>query len=421
MTGEVIKSFMVGLGFGVDDSSLAKFNKAVTSASVKVAGLYAATATAASGIVGGIAKISEGFEQMGYEYRLIIPAVNKAIALRREMLKAYSAAGINIQKVVQSAVKLNFSLAKTKFAFEAIYKSVASRFFGLITKQSDAFRSKLYANLPKIQTALEKFVNFVFKALDATTQLGLRVWHILGTVYDFFVKLDAATNGWSTVILGIVAAWKLLNLSFLATPLGLVLSGLLAILALYDDFQVWKEGGKSFFDWSSFVPVIDSVAYALKSVLNVVLALGNAVGALFTAMYQLLSGDFSGAWSSLGESGEYIIQVFQRLWDVIKGVGGSLGSLATWASGLNVFSGLFGNSNAAANIAGTQGGVPAVSPIGNSTANSVNNARTNQHVQQQTTINVTGSADANATGRAVSSEQTRVNFDMVRNMKGATR
>lgn len=408
MTGEVIKSYLVGLGFGVDDSSLAKFNKAISSASLKVAALYAGTVTAATGIVGGIAKISEGFEQMGYEYRLIIPAVNKAIALRREMLKAYSAAGINIQKVVQSAVKLNFSLAKTKFAFEAIYKSVASRFFGALTKQSDLFRSKLYANLPKIQSALEKFVNFVFKALDATTQLGLRVYQILATVYDFFVKLDHATNGWSTVILGIVAAWKLLNLSFLATPLGLVLTGLLAILALYDDFQVWKEGGKSFFDWTSFVPVIDSVGGALKSVLNVVLALGSALGALFAAMYQLVTGDFSGAWASLGQSGEAIIQVFMRLWDVIKGVGSSLGSLATWASGLNVFSGLFG---------GGQAGIPAVSPIGNAAANS----QTNQHVQQQTTINVTGSADASRTGRAVSSEQSKVNFDMVRNMKGATR
>jgi hypothetical protein len=409
MTGEVIKSFLVGLGFGVDDTSLSKFNKAITSATVKVTALYAATAAAATGIVAGIAEVSEGFEQMGYEYRLIIPAVNKAIALRREMLKAYSAAGINIQKVVQSAVKLNFSLAKTKFAFEAIYKSVASRFFGVLTKQSDLFRQKIYANMPRIQAALERFVNFVFKALDATTQLGLRVWSILTRVFDFFVKLHEATGGWSTIILGVVAAWKLLNLSFLATPLGLVLSGLLAILALYDDFQVWKEGGKSFFDWTSFVPVIDSVATALKSVYAVLEAIGEAIASVIVAMYQLFTGDFAGAWRSLGEAGNEIVQVFERLWDVIKGVGGSLASLGTWASGLNVLSGLFSGG----------GGAPQAAPLGVNAGAS--NPQTNQHVQQQTTINVTGSADANATGRAVSSEQTRVNFDMVRNMKGATR
>ncbi len=32
-----------------------------------------------------------------------------------------------------------------------------------------------------------------------------------------------------------------------------------------------------------------------------------------------------------------------------------------------------------------------------------------------------GSSDANAVGKAVAGEQSRVNFDMVRNMKGATR
>src|ERR1019366_5580168 len=103
----VIKSFLVGLGFGVDDASLAKFNKAIASASLKVAALYGSTQVAASGIVLGISKISEGFEQMGYEYRIIAPAINKALTLRRELLKAYSAAGINIVKVIQSSVRLN--------------------------------------------------------------------------------------------------------------------------------------------------------------------------------------------------------------------------------------------------------------------------------------------------------------------------
>ena len=83
MNGDVIKSFLVGLGFGVDDASLAKFNKAISSATLKVTALYASTEVAASGIVYGISKISESFEQLGYEYRLITPAINKAIVLRR--------------------------------------------------------------------------------------------------------------------------------------------------------------------------------------------------------------------------------------------------------------------------------------------------------------------------------------------------
>lgn len=412
MNGDVIKSFLVGLGFGVDDVSLSKFNKAIASASLKVTALYAATKAMSAAVVYGISKISESFEALGYEYRIIAPAINKALLLRRELLKAYAAAGINITRVVQSAVKLNFSLAKTKFAFQALYQSVASRFFDLLAKQSDAFRAKIYQNMPKIQAVLERAIKFTFKMLEATTALGLRLWSIFTRIVDFFVMLHKATDGWSTAILAVVAAWKLLNLSFLATPLGLIITGLVAILALFDDFKVWQEGGQSLFDWSSFVPVINSTAKALSSVWAVLSEISEALGNVLLAVYQLFQGDFSGAWKSLEDSGEAILRTFMRVWDTIKGVGGALSALGNWS----LFN--FGNANAAAN-AGAALGVnqnPA-SHVGSTQ----NNAQTNQHVQQQTSIHVTGSADANAVGKAVAGEQSRVNFDMVRNMKGATR
>jgi len=385
VTGEVIKSFLVGLGFGVDDASLAKFNKSIASASLRVAALYGSIKVAASAITYSISKISEGFEQMGYEYRIISPMINKTLVMRRELLKAYKAAGINITQVIQNSVKLNMSLAKTKFAFEAIYKSVGSRFFTLLTKQSDLFRQKIYANMPKIQAVLERLVKFIFKAVEATTTLGLRLWSILTRVYDFFAKLDTATNGWSTRILAAVAAWKLLNLSFLATPLGMILTGLLAILALFDDFKTWQEGGKALFDWSDAIPVIDAVAGALSKVWGFLNGIAELIGDVALEFHKLFSGDPT-SW-----------------------IGNAL-------SGLKSFVGL-GASNVAANAQGFAGGAPSVSPVGPG----VGNSQTNHNVQQQTNINVIGSADAGAVGKAVAGEQSKVNFDMVRNMKGATR
>jgi hypothetical protein len=44
-----------------------------------------------------------------------------------------------------------------------------------------------------------------------------------------------------------------------------------------------------------------------------------------------------------------------------------------------------------------------------------------QNVNQQTQIVVQGSTDPSATARAVSGEQSRVNADMARNMRGAAR
>lgn len=394
MTGDIIKSFLVGLGFDIDDSSLAKFNKAIATASLRVAALYGAVNAAQGGILFSIAKISEGFEQMGYEYRIIAPAINKALVLRRELLKAYAAAGINITKVIQASVKLNMSLAKTKFAFEAIYRSVASRFFGLLTKQSDLLRQRIYANMPKIQDAIERFVKFIFKAFEATVQLGSRLFSILGRIYQFFVDLDKATNGWSTKILGLVAAWQLLNLEFLATPLGMIITGLLAILALFDDFKTWQEGGQSLFDWSSFVPVINGVSASLKSLWAVLQSIADVVGSIFLAFYQLFHGDSSG-WKTFTEAGNHLLEIFTHLWGAVQGFAGAAGAAGNWISHLATGS-----------------------PLG---VGGPNNNTSNQHVQQQTQITVQGSADAQATGAAVATQQNRVNFDMVRNLKGATR
>lgn len=128
MSGDVIKSFLVGLGFEVDDSSLAKFNKSITTAAIKITALSTAIVGASGLIAKGISGISESFEDIGYQFHIIAPAINKALVLRNEMLKAYAATGMNITQVVRNSVKLNMSLDKTKFILEALYKSVGSDF-----------------------------------------------------------------------------------------------------------------------------------------------------------------------------------------------------------------------------------------------------------------------------------------------------
>jgi hypothetical protein len=400
---EVIKSFLVGLGFGVDDASLAKFNRSIALASLKVGALYASTKLAATGIVAGIAKVSEGFEQMGYEYHIIAPAINKALVLRQELLKSYSLAGINIRKVVKDSINLNLSLTKTKFAFEAIYKSVASRFFERLTKQSDLFRDKIYANMPKIQKALEGFVNFVFKALDITNDLGARLWSILGRVYDFFVELDSITGGWSTKILAAVAAWKFLNLSFIATPLGAIITGLITILALFDDFKTFQEGGESFFNWAPFIPVINAVANQFAN-------LKKELTDLFSGNFGALLGDWlnnlSGILNILSAIGEWLVR--------ISGLGNSFDKVVNklsdlGAGALNVFKG------GGAPLAALQAPTPAISP---SVANS---SSMNNNVQLQTNVTIGNAADAQGTGRAVGTAVNRSNQDFVRNFTSSIR
>lgn len=427
LNGDVIKSFLVGLGFGVDETSLSKFNKALLSATAKVTALYTATNVMAAAIVKSISNISGSFEQMGYEYRIIAPAINKALVLRNELLKAYSAAGINITKAIQASVKLNMSLTKTKFALDAVYKSVGMRFFGVLTKQSDLFRQKIYQNMPKIQATLEHFVNFVFKAFESVTQLGERLWSILTRVYDFFVMLDKATDGWSTIILGVLASWKLLNLAFLATPLGMLITGLTTLLALWDDFKTFKEGGQSLINWGSdFTKIMVGLVSVITTVIGLMYAWKTATSALSTVLkvFNAIETVTAGLTAFLE----------LPLWAIVAVVGALIAGLTVLDAKWNIFGGhlsnffsgigdklmgfLGGSPNVGANLSSPVS-APGARPLGSNVAN--NNNQSNTNVSQQTSISVIGSADANKTAQAVASQQGRVNRDLTDNLIGSTR
>lgn len=409
MDTETIKSFLVGLGFGVDDSSLAKFNKAIASASVKVATLAGSVQAAAAGIFYGISKVSQSFENMGYELRLVAPAMNRFLVMRQAMLTAYAKAGVNLTKVVQQSILFNYSLAKTKFALEAVWKSVAARFFPMLTKQMDIFRSLIFKNMPKIQGYLEKMIKAVFKAFTATLELGHTLWDILSRLYGFFAALHDKTNGWSTAILGALAAWKLFNLGFLATPLGMILSLAAAVLLLYDDFKIWSEGGKSLINWGSsatkvFVGLAAGIA-AVATAISVVKGVTIAYNAVLGIMDTLLAIAEAPFWAIAAAVGA-VIAALTLADDKWKIFGGNLSGFFEGVGGkvLDWFSGA--NANAAQNAT-----TPA--PLQSAPSNK------SMAINQETNINVMGVADAHGAASMTANAQNGVNRDMVRYGQGS--
>lgn len=428
MSGEVIKSFLVGLGFSIDEAGLSKFNKSILSAAARVTALYGSIKLSTAGIFYGITKISQGFEDLGYSLRLVAPAANKMLILRQAMLDAYRHAGVDLVKVVQQSILFNYSLAKTKFALEAVYKSVGAKFLPMLTRQMDVFRAKIFQNMPKIQAQLEKFITFIFRAFEGTVELGTRIWSILSRVWDFFDRLDQVTGGWSTKVIGLIAAWKLLNLSFIRTPLGMILTGLLAILAIYDDFKVWKEGGESFFNWG-------------KTSTWIIAGLVSVLGALPTVMYVVTAAIKGwtiamGAFQAIATVARFAMLAFREAvflfeagtpfgWIAIAVTGlvlllTHLKQVREWFSkGLDA-AGKFFESHAGftpygANVPGSSPNNPA--PLTSNTSNSSANNRFNQ----ENNVIIQASPNAHETGKAVAGELSRVTFDMVSNSKGAAR
>jgi len=65
MSGAVIKEFLVGLGFKVDEAGLKKFDEGIKSASVKVAAFGAASVAAAGAIVAFVGSVANRLDAIG--------------------------------------------------------------------------------------------------------------------------------------------------------------------------------------------------------------------------------------------------------------------------------------------------------------------------------------------------------------------
>lgn len=470
MSSEVIKDFLVTIGFEVDKASLSEFNASLANASKQAVAVFAGIQAASAGVFYGISNVAEGFEKMGYEMRLIAPSINRVMYMRQQMMASYAAAGVNLQQTIVSAVRFNMAMEKTKYALEAVYRSVAAKFFPVLTKQMDVFRHMIFANMPKIQHYLETMVKFLFKAFEATVELGSRAWSVLKRLYDFFKNLHDQSSGLSTIILAAAAAWVVLSDTFLATPLGATLAGLAGLLALYDDFKRFQAGKTHGIHWEKYtdgIEVAQKIFSTFKSILEGVL---DTIGDIVLAIYNLAHGNIDAAarnmedirkrlaktsdtvkdaykeaeidYSKDKKAGEKVTEDFnKRNVEEFKNglVGRAISGVGDW------FSDLFNGSKeeqAARQRKTIQNtyietgdpNKPLISPGGNKSSSGDDKKaplmrspqapfsgamNMNQNLDQQTTINIMGVADANAAGNAVAYQQNAVNRSLARNFQSA--
>ena len=477
MSGEVIKEFLVGLGFQIDEVGLSKFTAFVAGVADKFDALgdladrvnttvesvmrlgYVATLTgssveaanssienlsrvageAALGLRRGakvfqalglqakdsngnlkdtsvlMAEIGDKIKDMGRGEQMaalsklgIDPTMINALTtdvsgLAAEFDQLYKNAGIDANKAAEQSDEFNDSMDRLEMTFDAIKSAVGLNFMGQVKSGIDTLRKFLVENMPKIINAVTPIINVVLRIADAFITIVGRVGSAIGAIIGFLVKVNDATDGWAGAILAAAAAWKFLNLSFLATPLGMILSLVAAIALLIDDFMTWKEGGDSLIDWSAWEPAITSAMAAIRALRDLLASAFTVMFAAVDALIKLLMGDFSGAWNAVGELVNGVIGIFTSAWETIKNLGEDIGNF------VGAVAGFFGGGSATK---------PALTPTPQAAAAVTGG---NQSISQQTQIVVQGSSNPDATARAVAGQQNRVNADMARNMKGAAR
>jgi hypothetical protein len=526
-----IREFLVGLGFNVDESGLAKFKSSILAATGVAVALGTAVTVAAGAILAGVKSIAEEYDQLdklATRFRSTADAVDefgdiaqvlgltkeqsigsltaldraigdtalglgrakkvfeeiglevldatgkmrpttevmdelgsklkdmergKAIAvmerlgldpalmkvfnadlgqLREDLAAIDKAAGFDLTEAVDESKKfmkswrsLSQELAKGRILFSKSVEAIAVKIMPRIseaidgvTKRISTMRKAIMDNMEAILRVMGYVVNFIINTFAAGWRLVGRVLDLVGSFIGLLVgafkSLDGTVQIAILAALGLAAAWRLVNLGFLASPITWIVALGAALLLLYDDFLTWQEGGESLIDWGAWSEEIALVTGLMTTFRDF---LTNAFTLIFAAvdlLAKLLTGDFSGAWRAAGEAVDSIIAILKSAYEWISLIVGGIGKI----TGLSNLGGKLstaadatfatGQYDAAGNF---QGGALPVDP----------SAGVAQNVTQSTTIQVQGGSDPAATGRAVAGEQGRVNADMTRNMKAAAR
>lgn len=203
-------------------------------------------------------------QRMGIDPTLIPMLTGDVAALKDEYRAMYAVAGRDSKKAAEDSKAFLNEIGKLKSLSGMLAKSVGLAFIGQIRRDVESLRRVIMENFDKIKRLFEAVIGIV-----------LRIAGVVGAFVGRAVKWAAALIGWydrldagqKKLVLGaaaLLAAWKLLNAGFLASPLGLIVAGLAGIVALVDDYLTYMEGGVSYFNWGPWAGTIHKAVAALK-------------------------------------------------------------------------------------------------------------------------------------------------------------
>lgn len=171
----------------------------------------------------------------------------------------------------------------------------------------------LQENLPKIAAAIAKVLYYIYrvgKAIGYVISLGAK---LIGGIYNFMKKFPSTFK----VFIGIISAILLA----INPVLTIILAGLSAIILLIDDYMTWQRGGKSYFG-DSWKKVEDFIEKAKDK---------------FEWLFEKIEWAVDYIKDSLGPFFEWLFDAFDSafgwLKDVFKGInefGYKVGSIPDW-------------------------------------------------------------------------------------------
>lgn len=221
----------------------------------------------------------------------------------------------------------------------------------------DRLRRQILDNFPKIEGAITATVKGILWAGEMVGRVIYRLIQLGQSISSWWDSLDQQSQELIELLGALTAAWWLLNRAMLASPITWVLGLAAAIALLWEDYQTWKEGGKSLIDWGKWKPEVDAAVKLVGDLKKTVTDLGMALAKLLNidpkswslkwdfSNFITQMGEFSkmlsmigdllnaikdGRWSDAASIGKALLKQGSNQPDALPGVSDSANSAADW-------------------------------------------------------------------------------------------
>lgn len=186
------------------------------------------------------AEQSAYIQRLGLDRSMIGMLTSDTTEIIDQYNKRTEALGINVDEAAELGAKYNDAIKVTKRGFDDIITAFVLRVLPSITTAIERVSNLIDENAGLIKSYVEPIAAAVSIGADLVTGFITGVG-----------KLFKVLGKWPVYIGAVTIAWKLLNTVFKASPIGriitLVMGLVTAIGLLIDDYETWKEGGKSLF------------------------------------------------------------------------------------------------------------------------------------------------------------------------------
>lgn len=289
---------------------------------------------------------------------------NTLMAMRRgigqfsgEYTAMAKAIGYNADVAAVSSNKFMTSLRSFGLMAGMARDKIGSSLADGLAGSLDRLRRQILENFPKIEGAITGTVKGILWAGEMVGRVIYRLIQLGQSISDWWDSLDKQSQQLIELIGALTAAWWMLNRAMLASPITWVLGLAAAIALLWEDYQTWKEGGKSLIEWGKWKPEVDAALKMVGDLKQTVLDLGKALAKLLNidpkswslkwdfSNFITQMGEFSkmlsmigdllnaikdGRWSDAASIGRALLKQGSNQPDALPGVSDSANGAADW-------------------------------------------------------------------------------------------